>query len=227
MAAAKEKAFKLPRYLRLNRGSMWFDTDGENASGIKLYAVDTVFVGRGHRALLDENKQPQSMPEVPKDKFGNQNFIDYGFVDAKNLPWYVDTKDIPTEKLSRVILAYKHAILVEADPNNPPKKPNSEEQTKDFSYNNKGERVFVGKNKEMFKRLHNLKFDELRQFVLSFPKNETSKNNLIDLYHYEQKGYNRLARPRLEVLDMIRAKLKEYGPTMSAIRINEDPDEEK
>lgn len=222
MAGAKEKAFKLPRYLRLNRGSMWFDIDSENSSGVKLYAADTVFVGRGHSELRDENKQPKNMPEIKKDKFNNQNFVNYGFIDAKDLPWYIDTKDIPTEKLSRIILAFKHGILVEADPENPPKKPEVENQTKEFSYNNKGERVFVGQNKEIYKKLQNLSFIDLRQFVISCPKNETAKNNLIDMFHYEQKGYNRLARPRLEVLDLIRSKLKEFGPTMSAIRVNDE-----
>jgi hypothetical protein len=67
-----------------------------------------------------------------------------------------------------------------------------------------------------------MSFTELRDFVQSCPKNDTSKNNLIDLFHYEQKGYNRLARPRLEVIDLLRAKLKEFGPSMSAIRINEE-----
>lgn len=222
MAGAKEKAFKLPRYLRLKRGAMWFDIDGENSSGVKLFAVDTVFVGRGHAPLKDENDHPVSMPAVPKDKFNNQNTVSYGYIDAKNLPWYVDTKEIPTEKLSRLILAYKHGILAEADPNNPPIKPVEEKQSKEFGYNDAGERVFVGKNKEMFKKLQGLNFEDLRQFVQSCPKNESAKNNLMDLFHYEQKGYNRLSRPRLEVLDLIRAKLKEYGPTMSSIRINED-----
>ena len=222
MAGAKEKSFKLPRYLRLNRGSMWLDIDGESASGVKLFSVNTVFIGRGHVPLKDENGQPNNMPPVPKDKFNNNNMVNYGFVDAKDLPWFVDTKEIPTEKLSRLILAYKHGILIEADPNNPPKKPEVEEQSKEFGYNNKGERVFVGQNKEMYKKLQGLGFEDLRKFVQSCPKNDTAKNNLIDMYHYEQKGFNRLARPRLEVLDLIRDKLKEYGPTISAIRVNED-----
>ena len=222
MAGAKEKAFKLPRYLKLNRGAMWFDTDGENSSGAKLYAVDTVFVGRGHVPDKDKNGHPVSVPAVPRDKFGNQNFVNYGFVDSKDLPWYVDTKDIPTEKLSRIILAYKYGILTEADPKNPTKNTQKGGQEKEFEYNPKGERVFVGQNKVMYAKLQNMSFNELREFVQSCPKNESSKNNLIDLFHYEQKGYNRLARPRLEVIDLLRSKLKEFGPTMSAIRINED-----
>jgi hypothetical protein len=220
--ATKEKEFKLPRYLRLNRGAMWFDIDGNDASGIKLYAVDTVFIGRGHAPLKDKNNQSVSMPEVPRDKYGNNNFINYGLVDAKNLPWYADTKGIPNEKLSRVILAYKHGILVEADPKIEPKKQEKPEQEKEFGFNKAGERVFIGQNKEMYKKLQGLNFDTLRDFVRSCPRNETSKNNLIDMFHYEQKGYNRLSRPRLEVLDLIREKLKEFGPSMSAIRVNEE-----
>lgn len=214
MAVAKEKKFKLPRFVRLNRGAMWFDIDGENSSGIKLYAVDTVFVGRGEK---------EGELDIPKDKFNNQNFVNYGFIDADDkIQWYADTKDVPTEKLSRVILAYKHGILVEADPDSPPRKIQRENQNKEFAYNNKGERVFVGNNKEMYKKLQNLPFDELRKFILACPKNETTKNNLIDMYHYEQRGYNRLSRARLEVLDLIRSKLNEYGPSMSPIRVNED-----
>jgi hypothetical protein len=234
MAAAKEKSFKLPRYLRLNRGAMWFDTDGEKSSGVKLYAVDTVFVGRGwypsKDSVLDTYKKTgaaPNIPDIPKDKYSNQNFLNYGYVDADSnkLPWYVDTKEIAPEKLSRLILAFKHGILVEADLDKPPTPVAKVEGEKEFSINQKGERVFVGQNKEIYKKLQNLNFDDLRAFVTTCPKNTTAKNNLIDMFHYEQKGYNRLARPRIEVLDLIRAKLKDFGPTMSAIRVNEDPEE--
>jgi hypothetical protein len=230
-AKSKETAFKLPRYLRLNRGSMWFDVEGENSSGVKLYAVSSAFVGRGSYpsnkevdAIKKRTGSIPTVPEVPKDKFGNQNFVDYGYVsvDKNKLPWYVDTQKIPNEKLSRIILAFKHGILVEADPNNPPEQPETVTQVKEFKLNTKGERVFVGQNKEMYKKLQGLAFDDLRSFIQSFPKNEDAKNNLIDLFHYEQKGYNRLERPRIEVLDLIRAKLKEFGPSISAIRVNED-----
>jgi len=228
---SKETTFKLPRYLRLNRGSMWFDIEGETSSGIKLYAVDTVFVGRGSypsdKQVEDIKKRTGAIPdvpEVPRDKFSNQNFVDYGYVaaDKNKFPWYVDTQTIPNKKLSRIILAFKHGILVEADPKAPPQQSEPTSQVKDFKNNNKGERVFIGQNKEMYKKLQALAFDDLRSFVQSFPKNDDAKNNLIDLFHYEQKGYNRLERPRIEVLDLIKSKLKEFGPTMSAIRVNED-----
>lgn len=227
-AKSKDNSFKLPRYLRLDRGAMWFDIEGETASGVRLYAVDTVFVGRGQYPSTNNVKEIKKktggappIPDVPKDKFGNQDFINYGFVDAKNLPWYVDTQSIPTEKLSRIILAFKHGILVQADPNNPPIPPEKPEKIKEFQYNSKGERVFVGRNKEMYRKLQSMAFKDLRSFIVSFPTNEDAKNNLIDLFDYEQRGYNRLGRPRAEVIDLIRSKLKDYGPTMSPIRVNE------
>lgn len=192
---------------------MWFDTEGENASGVKLFSAKQVFVGRGKN---------ESDDAIAKDQFNNNNFVEYGYVVNEELPWYIDTTKIDSDKLSRIIIAYKHKILIEADPENPPVPQKDEKNKKDFAPNKQGELVFVGTNKEMFKRLQRSTFAQLREWVNSSPKTETVKNNLIDLYHYEQNGYNSLSRPRLEVLDLIRAKLKEFGPSMSAIRINED-----
>lgn len=203
--------FKLPRYLRLAKGAMWLD----DISGVKLYAVTSVFVGRGKKS--GENS-------IPLDKFNNNNLVEYGYVDKEftDSPWYVDVSTIPPEKQSRLILAFKHGILVEADPKNPPKLPKDKtKQAKDFEMNKKGDLVFVGKNKDIFTRLQNLSISKLREFIALCPKTEAGKNNLMDMYHYEVRGYNKLARPRLEVLDLIRNKLKEFGPTMSAIRVNE------
>ena len=213
-ATKKQDEFKLPRYLRLAKGSMWFDIEGDKASGVKLFSADRVFVGRG------KNETEEG---IARDQFNNSNFIDYGYVRNKELDWYIDTSKIDSDKLSRIIIAYKHKILIEADPENPPLKPKIDtEPEKDFKPNKQGELVFVGRNKEMFKRLQRSNFAQLRQWVNSSPLTDTAKNNLIDMFHYEQNGYNSLSRPRLEVLDLIRAKLKEFGPTMSAIRINED-----
>lgn len=211
----KTSEFKLPKYLRLAKGAMWFDIEGDSASGVKLYAVDKVFIGRG---LNDK------VTAVPRDKFDNNNFVEYGYIEKKfdESTWYVDTTAIPSEKQSRLILAFKHGILVEADIKNPPKPPKEIKQAKDFQRNKSGDMVFIGKNKDIFQKLQNLTVGKLREFVNGCPKTETVKNNLIDMFHYEQLGYNRLARPRLEVLDLVRAKLKEFGPTMSAIRVNED-----
>lgn len=216
----KDKEFTLPKYLMLAKGAMWLDTQGEESSGVKLYACSTKFIGRGK----PPEKEKAEGERVPVDKFGNKNFVEYGFVDVPKdeLSWYIDTTQVPLEKQSRLILAYKHKILVEADPKKPPVFVDIKKQAKDFEIGKKGERVFVGKNKEIFRKLQNLTMSKLREFVKSCPKTEAGKNNLIDMYHYEVRGYNNVARPRLEVLDLIRAKLKEFGPTMSAIRINED-----
>lgn len=215
--------FKLPQYLRLAKGSMWFD----DISGIKLYSTVEKFVGRGRvNEKIEKGKliPDVSQPDIPKDKFSNNNFTEYGWIQMPDdeFCWYVDTKEIPQEKQSRLILAYKHKILVEADPKNPPKEVDPRRFSKDFQISKKGDLVFVGKNKEIFQKLQNLSFEQLRSFVLTCPKTDTGKNNLIDMYHYEVRGFNRLYRARLEVLDMIRNKLKEFGPTMSAIRMNED-----
>jgi len=212
-SSSKGSSFKLPRYLKLAKGSMWFDTEGDNASGVRLFATTDVFVGRG---------KDESDEAIPNDKFNNNNFVEYGYIKNEELPWYIDTTKIDSDKLSRIIIAYKHKILVEADPKNPSVQQKDETNKKDFAPNKQGEMVFVGKNKEMFKRLQRSNFVQLREWVNSSPKTETVKNNLIDMFHYEQNGYNSLSRPRLEVLDLIRAKLKEFGPSMSAIRINED-----
>lgn len=225
---AENKQFTLPRYLKLAKGAMWFDTDGEQSSGVRLYAIPEKFIGRGDMHINEDFTPAKGQPDVPKDKFNNINFNKYGMVDVSvgDLSWYVDTTAIPPEKQSRLILAYKHRILVEADPKNPPKITAKVKEHKkvggDFKTNEAGELAFVGKNKEMFHKLQNLNFPDLAKFIETCPKTESAKNNLIDMYHYEVKGYNRVSRARLEVLDRIRNKLKEFGPTMSSIRINED-----
>lgn len=223
-AKSAQTGFKLPQYLRLAKGAMWLDVNGENASGVRLYAAANKFVGRGKINEDRELKPDGNQPTVPRDKFDNNSFTEYGFVDVKDgeLPWYIDTTTIPLEKQSRLILAYKHKILVEADPKKPPKQTDSQKQAKDFQTNKHGDLVFAGKNKEIFRKLQNLNFNDLRAFINSCPKSTAGKNNLLDMYHYEVKGYNKLSRPRLEVLDLIRTKLREFGPSMSAIRINED-----
>jgi len=207
-----EDKFKLPKYLKLVKGSMWFDIEGENASGIKLYTSNNVFIGRG----LKEGEE-----NIPRDKFGNQNIADYGYIE-KELPWYVDTTTIPSEKLSRIIMAFNAGILGKADINNKPFAEEKKEPIKDFDYNKTGDRIFIGKNKEMYKKLQVMNHNELRDFVYTCPRTEIARNNLIDLYDYEYRGYNKLMRPRLEVLDLIRAKLKEFGPSISGIRINDE-----
>jgi hypothetical protein len=220
----KKSSFKLPKYLRLGKGAMWFDTDGPDSSGIKLYSFNEVFIGRGKLRLEKDPKTGQDIylkdqPEIPRDKFDNQNPIVYGYIE-KELPWYVETTTIPTEKLSRVITAYKTGVLVETNPKNPPK-PERPEPRKDFKVDNKGERVFVGKNKEMYRKLMNLKSTEIQKFIVDCPKSPKTRDNLLDLLDYEKRGFNNLSRPRAEILDLIKTRLTEFGPTMSAIRKND------
>jgi len=205
----KREEFKLPKYLRLDKGSMWFDLDGEMASGIKLYAVQNILVGR----------TPGSK-EIVKDEFDNNNLLNYGKIPS-NLPWYIDTTKIPNEKLSRILLAFKNGILVETNIENPPK-PFVNKDDRDFKYIKDGDRIFNGKNKEIYVRLQQLNFDRLRNFINETPKNETGRQNLMDMFEYEKKGYNPLSRPRFEVLELIRSKLREFGNGISVIRKNED-----
>lgn len=224
----KETSFKLPKYLRLAKGSMWFDTEGDNASNVRLYAVKSALVSRPFKmiTIIDNDGKEVKVPEatdVPNDSNKNQDTLDFGKV-SKDLDWYVDTSKIPQKKLSRVLLAYKHGILVEADPKSPPE-ATDQSLKRDFSVNKRGERIFIGKNKEMYRKLQNLNFKELQNFVRNCPKTRTARENLQDLYEYEIAGHNPLARPRHEVLELIKNKLREYGPGISAIRINEDEDE--
>ena len=205
----KKEEFKLPKYLRLDKGSMWFDIDGENSSGIKLYATNKVLVGRAPNQI-----------DVEKDEFDNKNIQDYG-KKTMDLPWYIDTTTIPSEKLSRVLLAYKHGLLVEADPQNPPQ-PVNLKMDRDFGFKDNGDRIFQGKNKEMYVKLQNNNFKTLRDFINGTPKTDSGRQNLMDLFDYEKKGYNPLSRPRFEVLEVIKGKLREFGNGISPIRINEE-----
>jgi len=74
----------------------------------------------------------------------------------------------------------------------------------------------------MFQKLQNLNFVKLRDFVNAAPKTDISRQNIFDLYSYEKKGYNALGRPRLEVLELLKKKLKEFGNGISGIRINDE-----
>lgn len=222
----REKEFKLPRYLRLDKGSMFFDEGDELSSGVRIFAVKKIFIGRKTELekYLDEKGEEKlraKITEIPKDEFDNKNISDYGKVDS-TLPWYFDTTKIPTEKLSRIVTAFKYGILVEADPENPPEEKKPKEPLKDFGYKENGDRIFTGKNKDVYAKLQNMNFAKIREFVNSAPLTETSRNNLMDMYAYEVRGYNPLNRARQEVLDLLKKKLKEFGPGISSIRLNED-----
>lgn len=221
----QENSFNLPRYLRLAKGSMWFDVEGDHASGTKLYAMQKQLVSRKFEMIVSTDNRGEEVrspaaTEIPKDGNGNANLMDYG-TKEHSLPWYVDTSEIPAAKLSRILLAYKYGILVEADPDNPPV-PRNDGIKKDFTINKRGDRIFSGKNTEMYKKLQNLNFNKLRDFVNNCPLTSSARENLQDLYEYEIVGHNPLSRPRQEVIDLIKKKLSEYGPGISPIRINED-----
>jgi hypothetical protein len=209
-----KKKLTLPRYMRLAKGGMWRDTEDEYSCGKTIYAFNRVMIGRDPKTLdLDP----------PKDKFNNENSVTYGFIDQE-LPWYIDLSEIPREKLGRIIIAYNAGILVRADPKNPPQETKLEIRN-DWKTKKDGAVVFNGSNKEMFKKLQNLNFDQLSKFVQECPKNEYGRENLLDLFDYEKRGFNSVSRPRLEVLDLLRGKIREYGPGISSIRKNEFKEE--
>lgn len=205
-----EKRLTLPRYMRLAKGGMWRDVEGEYASGATVYSLDRIMVGRSEKNT-----------EIPNDKFKNQNLTEYGYID-KDLPWYIDLKDIPKENLGRIIIAYKSGILAKADPDNKPSFDKQQKTSSEWKLKQDGALVFDGKNIQMFKKLQNLNFSKLKEFILECPKSEAGRDNLLDLLDYEKRGFNPLSRPRLEVLQLLRDRLREFGPGMTAIRTNED-----
>ena len=198
----------LPKYLRLNQGAMWFD----DISGVKLYAFDTILVGRGREE--DGN-------ESAVDEKNNKDLFDYGWK-KQDLTWFVDTETVPPEKQTRLILAYNNKILIEADPKNKPEvKMDKHPTNTQFKIKDDGDRVFIGANKPMYNLLQSKNEEEIKTFVRDAQLSSKSKQDLIDLLDYERLGHNAFARPRLEIIDYIRNKLKDFGPTMSAIRVNE------
>lgn len=217
---------KLPKYLKLAKGTMWFDNIGENCSNVSLANVNTRFIGRGY--ISDDDWQTYrndgylNKREIPEDKYGNNSLGhgEYGFVDETNDRSYFCTTDIPREKLGNIITAFNAGILVSYDPEKAQKDLPEPSMKKDFSYNKDGDLIFVGKNKHMFDKLNNGSHDDLITFIKSAPMN--AKSNLMDLYDYEMQGYNRLNRPRATILDAIRSKLNEFGPGMSAITVEKD-----
>jgi hypothetical protein len=225
MEKVRADDFKLPRYLKLAKGTMFLDTEGDDASGVRLYATKDIFIGRP--VEFSDNRNDAGFliakaTDIPKDRNQNKSIDDFGKID-NNLPWFVDTSKIDNTKLSRIITAYKYGILVEADPEiTPDYKQAPIDQKRDFEVRENGDRIFTGKNKEMFTKLQNMSFKDLRGFVESFPETQKARDNLMDLYTYELRGYNSLNRPRVEVLNMIKKKLQKFGPGISAIRVNED-----
>jgi len=208
---------KLPKYLQLNRGAMWFDVDGPNASGIRLFSIQTAFIGRGK--IKSENGI-DIIPPIPEDKFKNKNEIDYGYVN-KELTWYFDTTTIPPNKLENILNAFRNGILVKADPTIAPKKTKIKEIKKNFNINEQGDQLFNGKNKEMYKMLMSTQTKAMIEFIKNCEITPKNRINLIDLCDYEMKGFNPVSRPRLEILDLIRNKIKKFGNGITPLRKNE------
>lgn len=217
---ARTKDIKLPKYLRLAKGMMWMDIDGPNSSGVRLHRAATKFVGRG---FIKDNEN--DIPEVPEDHAKNQNSMQgqYGWVDAEDNSYFCTT-DIPKEKMGRILTAYQNGILVAFNPTKEETKVvgESAKQDRNFRIDKDGDIVFVGSNQAMYKKLSNSTFESIFKFIQSC--DERSYANLMDLYEYELKGYNPLSRPRFEVLQAVRKKLNSFGPSMTAIRVNEDED---
>ena len=221
---------KLPKYLKLNKGTMWFDTLGANCSKIRLYNTTTQFVGRGfisdeeHETFMEtgytENK------EVAKDDNNNES-TEHGGYGRKKIEdkSFFETSKVDKTKLANIITAYKNGILIAYDPDKV-EEVVERKVKKNFSFKKgstngtDGDIIFTGKNKQMYDKLNNSKHDDLINFIKSAPL--SARTNLMDLYDYELSGYNRLNRPRATVLDELKAKLNTLGPGMSSITVEED-----
>jgi len=69
--------FQLPRYLKIGKGSMWFDDEGEDSSGVRLFSINKVLVGRDMEyRKLDNGKLHIVATKVPKDEHSNKNMLD-------------------------------------------------------------------------------------------------------------------------------------------------------
>ena len=222
---------KLPKYLKLNKGTMWFDITGPNCSNIRLYNTTTTFVGRGYISdeQYDTYRETGYMPsvDVAVDENNNKSTAhgQYGKIHTEDRS-YFDTTKIDKSKLANIITAYKNKILVAYDPDKIVEEKRREINKKNFAFKKgsdngtDGDIIFVGKNKHMFDKLNNSKHDDLINFIKNAPM--SAKTNLMDLYDYELQGYNRLNRPRASVLDAIRARLNDLGPGMSSITVEKD-----
>jgi hypothetical protein len=220
---------KLPKYLKLNKGTMWFDTLGANCSNIRLSNTTTKFVGRGF--VSDEEHEnfmatgQSEIHEIARDENNNESSEHgaYGKVTIEDNS-YFEPATVEKSKRANIINAYKNGILIDYDPENPPVEVKRNVR-KNFSFkkgsNNgtDGDIIFTGTNKRMYDKLNNSKHEDLIKFITAAPL--SARNNLMDLYDYELSGYNRLNRPRASVLDAVKAKLNTLGPGMSSITVEE------
>jgi len=224
-SSTKTNDITLPKFLKLAKGTMWFDNMGENCSNISLFNTTTKFVGRGYISddewnTFESNGYLDSK-EIPDDKNKNTSTQhgDYGYVDVDDDKSYFCTEDIPKIKLANIITAYNTGILIEFDPEKPAVDTVDKKLKKDFTFKKDGDMIFNGKNKQMYDKLNNTKHDDLIKFISDAPIN--ARVNLMDLFDYELKGYNRLSRPRDTVLAALRTKLNSLGPTMSPITVED------
>jgi len=222
---------KLPKYLKLNKGTMWFDTLGANCSNIHLYNTTTEFVGRGfisdeeHENFVETGYTQQH--DVARDQNNNESSEHgaYGKIITEDKSFF-ETSTVEKSKLANIITAYKNGILIAFDPTKPPVEKERVINKKNFAFKKgsgngtDGDIIFSGKNKQMYDKLNNAKHDDLMVFITNAPM--SARTNLMDLYDYELSGYNRLNRPRGDVLDALKAKLNAIGPGMSSITVEDD-----
>lgn len=209
---AKLKEIKIPKYLRLEKGTMWFD----DISGVRLYRNEDMFVGRG---IKEGSKVPVDSNNNSTSEQDTYGYVSRDSKEIKNTSYFC-TNDIDATKMERILTAMTHGILVPYNPKDPlPTIVKDVEQEKDFSYDSDGDVVFVGKNVPMFERLQKLNYVELKDFITSCDK--SASDNLMDMYEYEIKGHNNLNRPRAEVIKLLRTQLSSFGPRMSALRVDE------
>lgn len=246
---ARSKKYELPKYLRLAKGIMWLDIDGENSSGVRLYRNTETLVGRGNDLIGVTNIPNEDNPyyektdkkvypmhnedikngydyDVALDKHDNKNSEEgeYGSVENDDKTSWFCTDDIPSEKLGKILTAYQNNILVKHDPKIVLKEYKPATPSKDFGFNKDGDIVFTGTNKSMYSLLMNKSFKDVMAFVEGCGL--SAQQNLMDLYQYEVKGFNHLNRPRGDLLDLIRKKLNSFGPSISSVTVGDLDDED-
>ncbi len=218
---AKTKELKLPKYLKLAKGSMWFDTEGPNASGIELYNSKVSFKGREpiyDHEFIQMEAEEDYFPYKPVPKESVQPMDD----DKK---WYFDTTKVPKDKQANIITAMNFGILVACDPRKEEKaakeyvKPEDKTPSRgdgDFAYDH-GSIVYVGKNNHMYKKLNRTDEAEIIEFINKCPVTTQARYNLQDLLEMENKRYNRTNRSRHNVLKALREKLNTFPKGMNPV----------
>jgi hypothetical protein len=155
-----------------------------------------------------------------KDKYNNEESShgEYGSVEIEDRSWFC-TDDVVPEKLGKILTAFQNGILVKHDPKKEYGQIAINKQKKNFAIQPDGDIVFTGTNEFIYNMLNNHGMKKIREYVMNAGR--SARQNLMDLYQYELKGYNSIARPRAELLDVIRLKLREIGPGLSAVTKND------